>query len=308
MSDLLFSITIPVYNNEKTIEKTINSCLKQKGDIPYEILILDDASTDSVPKILSRYQENPKIRVITLEQRISLMENHNACLQHALGDYVIFCHADDTLEEHAIETLYYQLKKRRFPQKYIVWGHTIFKDFAEKAIYEAGFNYNEIVVGEFAPLMFLYGGLQPTGTCYSRASLIEYGSFLPVDHNSSPSDMTTMIYLAMQGFRFEMIDEMILNREQATTSIQNAGTEDLYLRDLDDAFAYFIPTLSPESIDKLIYMSGKQKTKPFYFYHAILQDSRYKGAVKAVILHTLLKKPWLLRSKLIHKILKRIYL
>ena len=95
----------------------------------------------------------------------------------------------------------------------------MYRDFSDKAIDQAGFTYNEMAVGKFSPLMFLYGGLTPTGTCYSRESFIEAGSFLKVDMNSSPSDMTTMIYLAMKGFRFEMIDEMVLNRAASSTAI-----------------------------------------------------------------------------------------
>ena len=45
-------------------QKTIASCLKQETDINYELLLVDDASTDSTPKILAQY-ENEKIRVIT---------------------------------------------------------------------------------------------------------------------------------------------------------------------------------------------------------------------------------------------------
>jgi len=306
MIDLLFTIAIPIYNNEKTIEKTIDSCLKQETDIEYEILLVDDASTDSIPEILSRYNDNPKVRIITLAKRVPLITNHNMCLQHALGQYVIFCHADDTLEDHAIETFYSQLKKRNFPKKYIVWGHTMFKDYAEKAIYQAGFNYNEIVVGEFAPLMFLYGGLQPTGTCYSKNSFLEAGAFFKVDMNSSPSDMTTMIYLAMNGFRFEMIDEMILDRQYASTSGQIAGT-DPYLNELDDAFKYFIEQVAQQNISRLISMSSKQKIKPYYFYYAITQDNYHKKQIKTIIIREIIKKPWILKSILIRKLLKRLY-
>ena len=304
MTELLFTIAIPVYNNEKTIQKTIDSCLKQATDINYEILIVDDASTDSIPEILSQYDDQ-KIRVVTLDERIPLIENHNMCLKKALGKYILFCHADDTLEDHAIETFAHKLKSRNYPKKYIVWGHTMFKDYAYKAIHQAGFNYNEIAVGEYAPLMFLYGGLQPTGTCYSRDSFLEIGAFLSVDMNSSPSDMTTMIYLAMNGFRFEMIDEMILDRQYASTSGQGGG-ETQYLSELDDAFKYFIKQVNQQNITNLISMSAKQKIKPYYFYYAITQNDHHKKQVKSIIIREIIKKPWILRSILVRKILKRV--
>jgi glycosyltransferase involved in cell wall biosynthesis len=305
MTNLLFTIAIPAYNNEKTIQKTIDSCLNQKTDIAYEVLILDDASTDGTPEILARY-DDPKVRVVTLKERIPLIANHNACFEKARGEYLIFCHADDTLEDHAIVTFADKLKKRNYPKKYIVWGHTMFRDYAFKAIHQAGFHYNEMAVGEFAPLMFLYGGLQPTGTCYSRESFIEAGGFFKVDMNPSPSDMTTMIYLAMNGFRFEMIDEMVLNREYATTSAPKSG-ENPYFDELDDAFKYFIEKVDRESIKKLVHMSMEQKVKPYFFYYAICQDDYHKKQVKSIVRREIMKKPWILRSPLIHKVLKRLY-
>ncbi|PHS31230.1 MAG: hypothetical protein COA92_08495 [Sulfurovum sp.] len=306
MQDLLFTIAIPAYNNQKTIQKTIDSCLKQQTDIPYELLILDDASTDSTPEILSQYTDS-KLRVVTLEERVPLIENHNMCLKHALGQYIIFCHADDALEDHAIEIFAQKLAQRKYPKKYIVWGHSMFRDFSSKAIDQAGFNYNELVVGEFAPLMFLYGGLTPTGTCYSKNSFWDIGGFLKVDMNSSPSDMSTMIYLAMYGFRFEMMDEMILNRAGSSTAIQEAG-ENRYLSELDDAFNYFIKKVKHEEINKLISMSIKQETKPLYFYHAITQSQQYKKLIKPIISREIIKKPWMLRSILVRRLLKRLYI
>jgi len=305
MTDLLITIAIPAYNNQNTIKKTIKSCINQETDIEYEILIVDDASTDNTPEILDSYPKD-KIRILTLKERVPLIENHNVCLQNALGQYVIFCHADDALEDHAIETFALKLRHRNYPKKYIVWGHSLFRDFAQKAIYSAGFNYNELVVGEYAPLMFLYGGLTPTGTCYSRESFVQEGGFLKVDMNSSPSDMTTMIFLAIKGFRFEMIDEMVLNRTGSSTAIQEAG-ETRYLGELDDAFKYFIKQVDQQSITKLIDISAKQKIKPLYFYHAISQDNYHKKQIKSIIKREIIKKPLILRSLLVRTLIKRLY-
>lgn len=305
MSNLLFTIAIPIYNNSKTIQKTIDSCLAQETDIKYEILLVDDASTDNTPEIIAQYND-AKIRIVTLDERVPLIENHNMCLRHALGKYIIFCHADDTLEDHTIETFFHKIKSRNYPKKYIVWGHSMFKDYCYKAIYQAGFHYNEIAVGEFAPLMFLYGGLQPTGTCYSRESFLKLGGFFKVDMNASPSDKTTMIYLAMNGFRFEMIDEMVLNREYASTSGQETG-KTKYFDELDDAFHYFIQNVERADITKLIGLTSILKIKPYYFYHAILQDSYHKKQIRPIIIKEIIKKPWITTNDMIHRLIKRLY-
>jgi len=305
MDDFLITIAIPAYNNEKSIDKTIDSCLAQQTDIHYEILIVDDASTDSTPEILAKYND-PKIRVVALDERVPLIANHNVCLENAMGNYVLFCHADDALEDHAIEIIADKLKKRCYPKKYIVWGHSMFRDFSAKAIDEAGFSYNEIAVGEYAPLMFLYGGLTPTGTCYSRESFMEMGGFLKVDMNSSPSDMTTMIYLAMRGFRFEMIDEMIISRAKSSTALSHPDI-DIYLGELDDAFKYFIEKVDIRDIEKLIKISSKPKKKPFYFYYAIAQDEEFREQIKHIVRRNLMKYPWRLTNIVIRKLIKRLY-
>ena len=65
---MLFSVLIPLYNAEKYIAECIDSVLAQDFD-DYEIVIVDDGSTDEGGKIADRYQvmHPQKIRVIHKE-------------------------------------------------------------------------------------------------------------------------------------------------------------------------------------------------------------------------------------------------
>lgn len=49
-----FSVIIPVYNNEKTIEKCVDSILLQSYE-NFELILVNDGSTDSTPEICDRY-------------------------------------------------------------------------------------------------------------------------------------------------------------------------------------------------------------------------------------------------------------
>ena len=64
-SIIVFSIIIPVHNGEKYLRDCLDSCLEQ--DFPrsdYEIICIDDGSTDGSPAILREYEANNKnIRV-----------------------------------------------------------------------------------------------------------------------------------------------------------------------------------------------------------------------------------------------------
>ena len=65
MSNPKFSIVIPIYNAESTIARTIAS-LKEFDFTDYEVLLINDGSTDQTEAIITRLIENdPKFRLIT---------------------------------------------------------------------------------------------------------------------------------------------------------------------------------------------------------------------------------------------------
>ncbi len=303
MNDPLITIAIPAYNNEKTIQASIDSCLAQKTKINYEILIADDASIDSTPDILAQY-DDPKIRILTLDERVPLIDNHNVCLNNANGQYVIFCHADDTLEPYAIEILADTLKKRKYPQKYIVWGHSMFRDFA-KHVKKADFSMNEMVVGQYAPLIFMFGGITPSGTCYSKDSVLDLGGFLKTNHRLAPFDITSMIYYAIKGFRFEMIDEMILIRMDASTATVHTSMEEI-LDSRDDAFSELLQVTETDDIDKLLSISTTLSQKPLNFYYALAQDPRFKKRIAKIFRNELIRHPLLIRKRIARKLIQRL--
>jgi len=302
MHDLLITVAIPAYNNEKTIQKTIDSCLAQQTDIKYEILIVDDASEDSTPEIISQYDDE-KIRIVTLDTRVPIMDNHNNCFKNARGQYVLFCHADDTLEDHAIETVANKLAQRNYPKKYILWGHSLFRD-SYVLLQRAGFSVNEMIVGEYAPMLFLYGAVAPTGTCYSKDSILEIGGFLQANHRLAPSDITSHIYFAINGFRFEMMDEMIFIRKYASTATET--DESIILDSLDDAFQQLIKKTNEADINKLLTMSTTRQFKPYRIYYTLAQDPKFKKRIKNIVFKELRTHPFLIRSKLVQKLVKRL--
>ena len=303
MQNPLITIAIPVYNNEKTIRKTIDSCLDQQTDIPYEILIVDDASEDNIPEILASYTDE-KVRVKTLTERVPLIANHNVCLENAKGEYILFCHADDALEPHAIETIATKLKERNYPKKYLLWGHSMFRDYGLQ-LNRAGFRTGELIAGEYAALIPMHGGLTPSGSCYSRESFLELGGFMHVDIMLAPSDITTMLHLALNGFRFEMMEEMIYIRKDASTMTRetNAGT---FLEAYDDAYRNFIERTPETEIVHLIKISTQHTHPPYYFYYSLAQDVRFKKQIGSILYRELFSHPMELKSRIVRLLLQRV--
>ncbi len=108
MSKPVISICVPVYNGEKYLEACLESLVKQEVSVPYEILIIDDQSTDHSPRICHNYATRYPdiIRVNRNEINLGLTGNWNQCLQHALGEWIYLFFQDDIMKAGSVETLY----------------------------------------------------------------------------------------------------------------------------------------------------------------------------------------------------------
>lgn len=102
------SVIIPVYNVEKYLEECIDSVLKQTYR-DFEIILVDDGSTDSSGDICDRYAlKDERIRVIHKENA-GLSSARNVGFDMASGEYVYFLDSDDYIANNmlkkAIETI-----------------------------------------------------------------------------------------------------------------------------------------------------------------------------------------------------------
>lgn len=89
------SVVIPIYNAEKFISETIESVMAQTCS-DWEIIAVDDGSTDKTPEILRSYKKrlSKKMRVITQENS-GLSITRNVAISAAKGGYVAFLDHDD---------------------------------------------------------------------------------------------------------------------------------------------------------------------------------------------------------------------
>lgn len=88
----LVSVIVPVYNGELTIKETIKSVLNQSFQ-DFEIIVINDGSTDTTLDILSRFQD-PRLKVFSYENA-GLSASRNRGLSLAAGEFVSFIDADD---------------------------------------------------------------------------------------------------------------------------------------------------------------------------------------------------------------------
>lgn len=93
----MLSIIIPAYNAENTISRCLDSILTQKN-CEYEIIVINDLSTDNTAKILLEYQSrNSQIKIINKTKKTAIADVRNYGIKEAKGDYITFVDSDDTI-------------------------------------------------------------------------------------------------------------------------------------------------------------------------------------------------------------------
>ncbi len=97
------SVVMTVYNGERFLRESLDSILAQDYD-NYEVICVDDASTDKTSSILKQY--GSKIKVITNHNNITAGGARNRGLAESNGEYVIFLDADDIYEKDMLRQAY----------------------------------------------------------------------------------------------------------------------------------------------------------------------------------------------------------
>ena len=100
----MISVIIPVYNVEKYIKQCLESILIQTYQ-DFEIICVDDGSTDNSLEILKQYaQKDSRFKILTRENGGAGLAR-NAGLEIASGKYIQFIDSDDWIEKNMFETM-----------------------------------------------------------------------------------------------------------------------------------------------------------------------------------------------------------
>jgi Glycosyltransferases involved in cell wall biogenesis len=96
---IVVSVVCTTYNQEAFIGQAVDSFLAQRLSVPYEIIIHDDASTDSTPEILKGYAERYPDVIKVIQQQSNKYSTgqrvFDLAVCHARGEYIAPCEGDD---------------------------------------------------------------------------------------------------------------------------------------------------------------------------------------------------------------------
>jgi glycosyltransferase involved in cell wall biosynthesis len=104
---LLFSIIIPVHNSEKYLSESLKSVLGQTySKKKYEIIIVDDYSTDGSEKIIKNFKRKFKnIKVVNNKMNKKVSYSRNIGIKNAKGRYIVFLDSDDQLKKYSLSNI-----------------------------------------------------------------------------------------------------------------------------------------------------------------------------------------------------------
>lgn len=106
MFEFEISVIVPVYNVEKYLDKCVRSLLNQKFAYNYEIILVNDGSTDSSGNIADKYaMEHSRLKVLH-KKNGGLSSARNYGLRYARGKYITFVDSDDYVSDDYLSALH----------------------------------------------------------------------------------------------------------------------------------------------------------------------------------------------------------
>lgn len=104
------SIIVCAYNAASTIDRCLNSLLAQKTNASFEIIVVNDGSTDDTKEHLDQFNHSEKILLIN-KKNTGASDSRNIALTRVHSTYVTFVDSDDYVDSDYLETLYDQYEK-----------------------------------------------------------------------------------------------------------------------------------------------------------------------------------------------------
>ena len=100
----MISFVIPSFNSSNTIKRAVESILNQTSNIKYEIIIVDDGSSDNTEEVLECYDNDERVKYYK-KKNSGVADTRNYGVIKAVGDYIIFVDSDDYISENLLKDI-----------------------------------------------------------------------------------------------------------------------------------------------------------------------------------------------------------
>lgn len=98
-SDVAISVIIPAHNAANTIGPQLKALSRQRQCDPFEVIVVDNRSSDATREVVSRWQGRlPRLHLILADEKLGAPYARNVGARHAVGEWLLFCDADDEVD------------------------------------------------------------------------------------------------------------------------------------------------------------------------------------------------------------------
>lgn len=157
------SIILPVYNTQEYLKDCVESLLRQ-GNISFEIIAVNDGSTDNSLLILEEYKSLVKNFYVFTQRNKGQGAARNLALKHANGRYIYFMDSDDILVDDAMSNAISLLDKNKLDILFFDGDHFFDSTLLEEAS-NFQFNYKRTYsLGKFKKGMEIFSEFIKSGT------------------------------------------------------------------------------------------------------------------------------------------------
>lgn len=195
-TDRDLSIIVPAYNVERFIGPCLESILGQKTGIDFEVIVVNDGSTDNTGDVISEYEKkDSRIRVIS-QQNKGLSGARNTGIDQAKGKALMFVDSDDLIASTHVDALMKALREGNCdyvtsgyididetgnqigsgkPREFMgtAWGRVYWRYVWEDVRFPEGYLYEDTVLPYLIEPRFINQQVNDDGYCYRhRASSI----------------------------------------------------------------------------------------------------------------------------------------
>lgn len=198
MKDPIVSVIMPAYNCAQFIQKAINSVLIQ--DVPLELIIINDCSTDDTETVIMKNLPNSTIRYIKNKTNMGVARTRNKGVRYAKGKYVAFLDSDDWWENGKLKKQLELLDKTGM----------VLCSTARRLVDYSGKSLNKIIpVKEVITYSMLLGhnSINCSSVVVKRQVALEY----PMEHPDSHEDYITWLKILQKYGSCCAINQPLLN-------------------------------------------------------------------------------------------------
>ncbi len=263
-----FSIIIPSYNRAHSIKKAIESILTQTFQ-DFEILVIDDASTDNTEEVVSSIFDN-RIKYIKNTSNKERCISRNIGIEKSIGEYICFLDSDDYhLPEH-LQNIYEEIQKLNEPKGFFfvnAWNETADGIRTERTCPDF-IDYNPFSY-------FLKYTVNPQRWAVNK-SVLRANLFDP--EIVICEDMDVSLRIAAAGFPIYQIKERstvyVAALDSFTVSDQNKAEKELY---------YLSKIFNRKELIGKLNKSERNRLLSMCYYHLTIKSYKDKFKFKTII-------------------------